>query len=124
MMDSVYRQVTSPTWGPPPPCKQALKGYNDRVRCLNFDIFQLVQVSWSVRESNFRDEVEASQGIITFSSGVRETDLVIRLRDDNVSRYLIILHLLSFIISFNRPFARWRHFTSTTRILFVFFFYI
>ena len=62
-----------------------------------------MQVSWSVRENNFRDEVEASQGIITFSSGVRETDLVIRLRDDNVSRYLIILHLLSFIISFNRP---------------------
>ena len=57
-----------------------------------------MQVSWSVRESNFRDEVEASQGIITFSSGVRETDLVIRLRDDNVSRYLIILHLLPFII--------------------------
>ena len=24
MMDSVDRQVTSPTWGPPPPCKQAL----------------------------------------------------------------------------------------------------
>ena len=60
-----------------------------------------MQVSWSVRENNFRDEVEASQGIITFSSGVRETDLVIRLLDDNVSRYLIILHLLSFIISFN-----------------------
>ena len=79
-----------------------------------------MQVSWSVRENNFRDEVEASQGIITFSSGVRETDLVIGLRDDNVSRYLIILHLLSFIISFNRPFARWRHFTSTIRILFVF----
>lgn len=60
-----------------------------------------MQVSWSVRENNFRGEVEASQGIITFSSGVRETDLVIRLRDDNVSRYLIILHLLSFIMSFN-----------------------
>lgn len=60
-----------------------------------------MQVSWSVRENNFRDEVEASQGTITFSSGVRETDLVIRLRDDNVSRYLIILHLLFFIISFN-----------------------
>ena len=39
MMDSVYRQVTSPTWGPPPPCKQALKGYNDRERCLNFGYF-------------------------------------------------------------------------------------
>ena len=60
-----------------------------------------MQVSWSVRESNFRDEVEASQGMITFSSGVRETDLVIRLRDDNVSRYIIMFHLLSFIISFN-----------------------
>ena len=60
-----------------------------------------MQVSWSVRENNFRDEVEASQGIITFSSGVRETDLVIRLREDNVSRYLIIVYLLSFIISFN-----------------------
>ena len=23
------KQVTSPTWGPPPPCKQALKGLND-----------------------------------------------------------------------------------------------
>ena len=30
------KRATSPTWGPPPPCKQALKGH-DEVDHLAFD---------------------------------------------------------------------------------------
>ena len=29
---------------------------------------------------------------------------------------------MALVIAMNRPFARWRHFTTTTRILFVFLF--
>ena len=67
------------------------------------DFLWFVQVSWNVLGSEFRSEVEASEGVITFSSGVRETDLVIRLRDDNVS-----LNLLSSISSLSQspPVAR------------------
>ena len=42
-------------------------------------------MSWSVRENEFRGELEESAGRITFAGGVRERDLVIRLKDDSVS---------------------------------------
>ena len=42
-------------------------------------------MSWTVRENAVRGELEESEGIITFASGVRERDLVIRLKNDGVS---------------------------------------
>lgn len=42
-------------------------------------------MSWSVRESAFRGEVEAAEGRITFASGVRQRDLEIRLKNDEVT---------------------------------------
>lgn len=44
-------------------------------------------MSWSVRESEFRGEVEQSEGIITFANGVQQQDLVIRLKNDDVSNF-------------------------------------
>lgn len=43
------------------------------------------QVSWNISESAFIGEVEPSQGIITFAPGEDEKDLIIRLKNDNVS---------------------------------------
>mgnify|MGYP000170455592 FL=1 len=45
------------------------------------------QVSWNIVESAFRGEVEPSQGIITFAPGESEKDLIIRLKNDNVSSF-------------------------------------
>ena len=44
-------------------------------------------MSWSVRESQFRSEVEESEGRITFANGVQQQDLVIRLKNDVVSTF-------------------------------------
>ena len=37
-----------------------------------------------MREVSLREELEQSEGTITFGSGVQEQDLIIRLRNDNV----------------------------------------
>ena len=42
-------------------------------------------VSWSVRESEFRDQVEASEGRVRFASGVQQQDFVITMKNDAVS---------------------------------------
>lgn len=52
------------------------------------------QVSWSVRESDFRSQVVAPEGIITFGSGVREQDLVIRLINDGVSTLAVPIFVI------------------------------
>ena len=44
-------------------------------------------MTWSVREIEFRSEVEESEGIITFADGVQQQDLVISLKDDDVSTF-------------------------------------
>ena len=52
------------------------------------------QVSWSVRESDFRSQVVTPEGIITFGSGVREQDLVIRLINDGVSTLAVPIFVI------------------------------
>lgn len=51
-----------------------------------FSLF-FFQVSWNIVEGAFRGEVEPSQGIITFAPGESEKDLIIRLKNDNVSSF-------------------------------------
>ncbi|PFX17387.1 G-protein coupled receptor 98 [Stylophora pistillata] len=46
--------------------------------------FGEVQVSWSVRESEFRDQVEASEGRVKFASGAQQQDLVVTLKNDAI----------------------------------------
>ena len=75
MRDFMDRRVTSPTWGPPPPSKQALSA-----KSLIWHLF-----------------------LIFFF----------------LARKILLLALL-WKRGFNGPFARWRHSTTTTRILFVF----
>lgn len=48
-------------------------------------VISCAKVSWSVRESEFRDQVEASEGRVRFASGVQQQDLVITMKNDAVS---------------------------------------
>lgn len=53
--------------------------------CLFAIVISCAKVSWSVRESEFRDQVEASEGRVRFASGVQQQDLVITMKNDAVS---------------------------------------
>ena len=43
-----------------------------------------VQVVWRVRESAMRNQVKEAEGIVTFGPGIKNADLTINLRKDQV----------------------------------------
>ncbi|XP_048584248.1 adhesion G-protein coupled receptor V1 isoform X2 [Nematostella vectensis] len=55
--------------------------------------FGTALVLWHVREAEKRPELVAAEGTITFSPGVREVDLVIRLNQDNTPEFQYEFHV-------------------------------